>query len=189
MKIVKFSSNDLEISQGDHTELRKDRQSSEKLKEKSDKTKKFLFKQLRACDLLSPLVDGQLKAMIGEMRFELKSRKFRKLKNSEFENFQNRWILSKKVMTEMKFLFLKKEKLKFIIQKTTDQNRFKLPKYLQDLHMGVKSLLECKLRDMEAPVTFGEIALLFNTPRTATIKGNALEHHLSKRNSLALSYG
>ena len=52
------------------TELRKDRQSSEKLKEKSDKTKKFLFKQLRACDLLSPLVDGQLKAMIGEMRFE-----------------------------------------------------------------------------------------------------------------------
>ena len=37
--------------------------------------------------------------------------------------------------------------------------------------MGVKSLLECKLRDMEAPVTFGEIALLFNTPRTATIKG------------------
>ena len=41
--------------------------------------------------------------------------------------------------------------------------------------MGVKSLLECKLRDMEAPVTFGEIALLFNTPRTATIKGTALE--------------
>ena len=55
------------------TELRKDRQSSEKLKEKSDKTKKFLFKQLRACDLLSPLVDGQLKAMIGEMRFETRS--------------------------------------------------------------------------------------------------------------------
>ena len=54
-------------------ELRKERQSSEKLKEKSDKTKKFLFKQLRACDLLSPLVDGQLKAMIGEMRFETKS--------------------------------------------------------------------------------------------------------------------
>ena len=76
MKNVKLTSNDLEISQGHHTELRKDRQSSEKLKEKSDKTKKFLFKQLRACDLLSPLVDGQLKAMIGEMRFELKSRKF-----------------------------------------------------------------------------------------------------------------
>ena len=48
----------------------KDRKSTEKLKEKSDKTKKFLFKQLRACDLLSPLVDGQLKAMIGEMRFK-----------------------------------------------------------------------------------------------------------------------
>ena len=60
--------------QGSYVKLRKERQSSEKLKEKSDKTKKFLFKQLRACDLLSPLVDGQLKAMIGEMRFELKSR-------------------------------------------------------------------------------------------------------------------
>ena len=58
------------LPQGLYVELRKDRQSSEKLKEKSDKTKKFLFKQLRACDLLSPLVDGQLKAMIGEMRFE-----------------------------------------------------------------------------------------------------------------------
>ena len=62
------------LTKGFHyAEHQKDRQSSEKLKEKSDKTKKFLFKQLRACDLLSPLVDGQLKAMIGEMRFETKS--------------------------------------------------------------------------------------------------------------------
>ena len=67
--VKKKTSNNPKISQGYHTELRKDRQSSEKLKEKSDKTKKFLFKQLRACDLLSPLVDGQLKAMIGEMRY------------------------------------------------------------------------------------------------------------------------
>ena len=45
--------------------------------------------------------------------------------------------------------------------------------------MGVKSLLECKLRDMEAPVTFGEIALLFNTPRTATIKGIGFKRHMA----------
>ena len=29
---------------------------------------------------------------------------------------------------------------------------------------------EEKLRELEAPVTFGEIALLFNTPRTASVR-------------------
>jgi len=116
----------------------KERQSTEKLKEKTDKTKKFLFKQLRACDLLSPLVDGQLKAMIGEMRVREFSKSVDIIK--EGDDGDEIFVL---------------EEGKIEVYYTEDDGS------------------ECKLRDMEAPVTFGEIALLFNTPRTATIKATS----------------
>jgi len=117
----------------------KERRTNEDKKKKSSKTLSFLLKELRNCDLLSPLTTDQIAAMAKEMSIR------------EFDS--NKYIIREESDGDELFV-LEMGKVQVSYQDEDGK--------------------ETVLRSVSAPVTFGEIALLFNTPRTASIQ--ALEH-------------
>ena len=117
----------------------KERRTNEDKKKKSSKTLSFLLKELRNCDLLSPLTTDQIAAMAKEMSIR------------EFDS--NKYIIREESDGDELFV-LEMGKVQVSYQDEDGKDTV--------------------LRSVSAPVTFGEIALLFNTPRTASIQ--ALEH-------------